>query len=53
MEEITQLISNVGFPIVACIFMYKQQTELTKSINELQITMKEIQTQIRTKNREE
>lgn len=43
---ITSLISSVGFPIIACVFMYKQNTSTleeirktiennTKSINEL------------------
>lgn len=42
MQEISQLISNVGFPIVACIFMYKQQIELNKTITELSNTLKGI-----------
>lgn len=46
MEEVTQLISNVGFPIVACVFMYKQQIELQKTITELTSTLKSIDTRI-------
>lgn len=46
MEEITNLISNVGFPIVACVFMYKSQQEMTKTINELSVTLKGIDTRI-------
>ena len=46
MEEINQLISNVGFPIVACIFMYKNNQEMSKTINELSITLKGIDTRI-------
>lgn len=46
MEQITQLISNVGFPIVACIFMYKQQLELNKTITELSNTLKGIDTRL-------
>lgn len=42
MQEISQIISNVGFPIVACIFMYKQQVELNKTITELSNTLKGI-----------
>ena len=42
MQEISQLISNVGFPIVACVFMYKQQLELNKAITELNNTLKGI-----------
>ena len=46
MEQIAQLISNVGFPIVACIFMYKQQLELNKTITELSNTLKGIDTRL-------
>jgi len=42
MNEIAGIISNVGFPIVACIFMYKQQIELNKTITELSNTLKGI-----------
>lgn len=42
MQEISQFISNVGFPIVACVFMYMQQLELNKSITELSNTLKGI-----------
>ena len=46
MEELTQIISNVGFPIVACVFMYKQQIELNKTITELSNTLKGIDTRL-------
>ena len=46
MQEISQIISNVGFPIVACIFMYKQQIELNKTITELSKTLKGIDTRL-------
>lgn len=46
MQEISQVISNVGFPIVACIFMYKQQLELNKTITELSNTLKGIDTRL-------
>ena len=45
-EEIQQLISNLGFPIVACIFMYKQNLDLQKSLSELSTTLKAIDTRI-------
>ena len=45
-EEIKQLISNLGFPIVACIFMYKQNLDLQKSLSELSTTLKAIDTRI-------
>ena len=46
MQELSQLISNVGFPIVACVFMYKQQIELNKTITELSNTLKSIDTRL-------
>lgn len=46
MQELSQLISSVGFPIVACIFMYKQQVEINKTISELSATLKGIDTRI-------
>ena len=45
-QEIQELITNVGFPIVACIFMYKQNLELQKSLSELSATLKAIDTRI-------
>ena len=45
-QEIQELISNVGFPIVACIFMYKQNLNLQKSLSELSSTLKGIDARI-------
>ena len=45
-QEIQELITNVGFPIVACIFMYKQNLELQKSLSELSTTLKAFDTRI-------
>ena len=45
-QEIQELISNVGFPIVACIFMYKQNLDLQKSLSELSVTLKAIDSRI-------
>lgn len=42
MNDVSQIISNVGFPIVACMFMYKQQLELNKTITDLTSTLKGI-----------
>ena len=33
-NEISALVSSVGFPIVACIFMYIQQTKLNETMVE-------------------
>ena len=46
MTEISNLISNVGFPIVACIFMYIQQKDLNRTIQELSTTLKGIDTRL-------
>ena len=45
-QEIQDLISNVGFPIVACIFVYKQNLSLQKSYSELSSTLKGIDSRI-------
>ena len=45
-QEFQELITNVGFPIVACIFMYKQNLELQKSLSELCTTLKAIDARI-------
>ena len=46
MEQINQFISNVGFPVVACVFMYLQQKDLNKTISELSSTLKSIDTRL-------
>ena len=45
-QEIQDFISIVGFPIVACIFMYKQNLNLQKSLSELSSTLKGIDARI-------
>lgn len=42
MQELTNLISNVGFPIIACLMMFKMNTELQKTITDLTSTLKGI-----------
>lgn len=46
MTEITQFINSVGFPVVACVFMYKQQVRLQETITELSATLKSIDTRL-------
>ncbi len=46
MEEITQLISNVGFPIACCIVLFYNNTKFTETLNNLNITLKELNTRI-------
>lgn len=38
-ENIVSIISSVGFPIFACIIMFKQNNELQKTLNDISITM--------------
>lgn len=45
-DEITTLVSTVGFPIVACFVMFKQNDKLTTSLTELTTTLKGIDTRI-------
>lgn len=53
MTEISNFISNVGFPIVACVFMYIQQKDLNKTIQELSTTLKGIDTRLDVLEKEE
>ena len=46
MNEIVALINNVGFPIVACIFMYTQIQKMNNVILELTTTLKTIDARI-------
>ena len=46
MNDLTNLVSNVGFPIVACVFMYKQQVKLQETITDLTSTLKGIDTRL-------
>ena len=53
MEELTTFISSTGFPIVACVFMYKQQLKLQETITELSSTLKTIDARIENLERRE
>ena len=46
MEEISQLISNVGFPIACCIVLFYNNTKFTETLNNLNVTLKELSTRI-------
>lgn len=46
MEEITTIISSVGFPIVACGIMFIQQKELNQAITKLSFTLESINQRI-------
>lgn len=40
-NEIMQSVSTVGFPIVACVFLFKQNTKLSETIGDLKSTLVE------------
>ena len=42
MEDITNLITNVGFPIACCVVLFWNNSNFTKTLNELNITLKGI-----------
>ena len=52
MNDLTNFVSNVGFPILACIFMYKQQVKLQETITDLTSTLKGIDTRLNQLERE-
>ena len=53
MEEFNQIVSNVGFPIVACVFMFINNKELNKTIIDLTTTLKGIDTRLSILEQEE
>ena len=57
MNSITTLISSVGFPIVACIYMALSNEKLQKTLNELTNTLtlmneriKDVETAVKAQN---
>ena len=45
-NTITQLVTSVGFPIVACYVLFKQNSELTNTITKLTVTLETINERI-------
>ena len=45
-EEITQIISNVGFPIACCVVLFINNSRFNETLNNLNVTLKEISTRI-------
>ena len=45
-NEIGTMISSVGFPIVACIALYLQSREQSKSISELSLALQKLSDKI-------
>lgn len=46
MEEITNLITNVTFPIACCVVLFKNNSKFTEALNNLNLTLKELSTRI-------
>ena len=46
MGELTNIISTIGFPIFACIYIFKNNEKLITVINELSVTLKGIDTRM-------
>lgn len=46
MQDTITLISNFGFPIVACYVMYQQVQTMNKLFNDLSVTLKGIDTRL-------
>lgn len=42
MEEITTLISNVGFPIGCCVILFINNTKFTEVLNKINISLTEL-----------
>lgn len=46
MQDITNIITTIGFPIFACIYIFKNNEKLISVINELSVTLKGIDTRL-------
>ena len=46
MGELTNIISTIGFPKFACVYIFKNNEKLITVINELSITLKGIDTRL-------
>lgn len=46
MNEVVNLITNVGFPIVCCVVLFNNNSKFTEVLNSLNVTLKEISTRI-------
>lgn len=46
MEEIVNIISNVGFPIACCVVMFINNSKFSEALNNLNMTLKELSTRM-------
>lgn len=52
MEEVVQLVSNVGFPIAMCILMYFQNREMQKTVDANTTAILELKSGLEKLNKE-
>lgn len=45
-DEIIQVITNVGFPIACCVFLFMEVKSLSKTLSELNTTLTVINTRL-------
>lgn len=48
MQEIVNVISTVGFPIVCCLLMFKQNSSITEALNNNTKVIAELKTKLDT-----
>ncbi|MGL4452490.1 MAG: hypothetical protein ACRCTZ_15095 [Sarcina sp.] len=46
MNEIISMIESVGFPIVCCFILFKQNNKLTDTLNNISVTMATLKEEI-------
>ena len=46
MDEVTNLITNVGFPIACCVVLFYNNSKFAEALNNLNVTLKEMSTRI-------
>ena len=46
MEDIVNLLSNVGFPIACCVVMFINNSKFSEALNNLNVTLKELSTRM-------
>ena len=46
MDDIVNIIQNVGFPIACCIVMFINNSKFSDALNNLNVTLKELSTRM-------
>lgn len=52
-NEILSAVSSVGFPIFACVYMFRIVQDLTKALNEMRVAIAELSLHIREEKENE